>query len=246
MTVLSCEQVEGLLGAYALDALTAPEATDVKAHLATCAEHRQVADELRETVSFLALAADEREPSSQLRDRVIASIRSVSSEPAVAEPKSGPVVVPIRRAPRLPRWAPRPAFTALAAGVLLAFGIGTYAGYRLGQQNADAVAYKFTGSVLAPSAQADLIYLKDRHQTLLAVNGLPALAPGQVYEMWLIDKGGQPVPEGVATAPDGRITAQMDADLSKFKQFAITIEPGTRPVPTTRPVLQGSLGGGSA
>lgn len=247
MTALSCEQVEGLLGAYALDALTAPEATDVKAHLETCAEHRQVADELRQTASFLALAADEREPSPQLRDRVIASIRSAASEPAtLEEPKPGPVVVPIRRAPRLPRWAPRPALTALAAGVLLALGIGTYAGYHLGQQNADAVAYKFTGSVLAPSAQANLIYLKDKHQALLAVNGLPALAPGQVYEMWLIDKGGQPVPEGVTTAPDGRITAQMDADLTKFKQFAITIEPGNRLVPTTRPVLQGSLGSGSA
>jgi len=105
MTTLSCEQVDALLGAYALDALTAPEAADVAAHLETCVEHRQAADELRQTVSLLALAVEEREPSPQLRDRVIASIRSVSSEP-VHDPEPRPPVVPIRRRPLRPPLAP--------------------------------------------------------------------------------------------------------------------------------------------
>ncbi len=253
MATLTCAQAEDLLGAYVLDALTGPEAMDVEAHLKTCVEHRQTADELRQTVSLLALAVDERDPSPELRDRVIVSIRSASPEP-VEPPGPVPVVVPIRRAPRLPRWAPQPALVAMAAGVLIALGIGTYAGYRLGadggyrlaQQNSQAIAYRFKGGILAPTAQADLVYLRGKHQAVLAVKGLPPLAPGQVYEMWLVGNGGLPVDEGVATAPDGRVAAQMDADFSQFKQFLITIEPGERPAPTTQPILQGALTGGSA
>jgi len=245
VNTLRCDQAEELLGAYALDALSAPEAADVENHLAGCAEHRQMAAELRETVSLLALAVDEREPSAELRGRVIASIKAAATEPAPV-PEPVPVVMPIRRAPRLPRWAPRPALAAMAAAALLAVGIGTYAGYRLGVDSAPAVAYRFSGGLLAPTAQASLVYLRDRHQAVLAVNGLPPLAPGQVYEMWLIEPNGTPVPEGVAAAPDGRIAAQISADLSNYTQFVITVEPGERPSPTTQPILQGTLGGGSA
>ena len=249
MARLSCEQAEELLGAYALDALTAPEALDVQAHLGGCAEHRKAVEELRGTVSLLALAVDERDPSPELRDRVIESVRSAPLQPQETAP-SMPVVVPIRRAPRLPRWAPPPALIAMAATILLAVGIGIVAGYRLGQSsgpaNSRAVAYQFKGGLLAPTAQASLVYLPSRRQAVLAVKGLPPLAPGQVYEMWLIDSGGVSRDEGVATAPDGRITAQMDADLAGYRQFAITIEPGERQAPTTQPILEGNLTGGSA
>jgi anti-sigma-K factor RskA len=245
MTAMTCAQAEDLLGAHALDALTPQEARDVQEHLRGCAEHRQTAQELAQTVSLLALAVDEREPAPDLRDRIMASIQSPSPDP-VQKPAPGPVVVPIRRVPRLPRWAPRPAWAAVAAGVLLILGIGTYAGYRLGKESSQAVAYRFAGNALAPGARANLVYLRDKHQAVLAVSGLQPLPSGQVYEMWLVKNSGQAVDQGVATAPDGRITAQMAADLSQFKQFAITIESGERPAPTTPPVLAGSLTGGSA
>lgn len=133
----------------------------------------------------------------------------------------------------------------MAATVLLAVGIGVFAGYRLGQSNnpgsSPAIAYQFKGSLLAPTAQANLVYLPARRQALLAVKGLPPLEPGHVYEMWLVDRAGSPTDVGIAAAPDGRITVQMDQDLSRYRQFAITVEPGERPSPTTEPVLQGSL-----
>jgi anti-sigma-K factor RskA len=246
---LSCAQADELLGAYALDALTAPEAMDVQAHLDSCAEHRQAASELRHTASLLALAVDERDPSPELRDRVIQSIRSASPEPFDTA-AAVPAVVSTRPAPRLPRWAPRPEWAAMAAAVLLAIGVGTFAGYRIGHGsgpgNSQPVAYHFSGSLLAPTARASLVYLPDRHEALLAVNGLPPLAPGQVYEMWLVDKRGLPSDRGVALAADGKIAVQMDADLSSYRQFAITIEPGERQAPTTQPILEGNLQGTSA
>ena len=246
---LTCAQADDLVGGYALDALSAPEAPDVEAHLESCLEHRKMADELRDTVSLLALSVDERDPSPGLRDRVIQSGRSSASEP-VGTGEVDPVVVPIRRAPRLPRWAPQPALVGMAATVLLAVGIGIFAGHRLGQSknlgSSQSIAYQFTGGLLAPTAQANLVYLPLRRHALLAVKGLPPLGPGHVYEMWLVNRGGIPTDVGISAAPDGQITAQMDTDLSRYRQFAITVEPRERPSPTTEPVLKGTLQGGSA
>ncbi len=79
---------------------------------------------------------------------------------------------------------------------------------------------------------------------MLTVSGLPRLATGHVYEIWLI-KGGVPVDEGIGTGPDGKLGIQLSADLSQFDQLAITIEPGEQQLPTTTPVLVGHLGTGS-
>ncbi|HEY8677192.1 MAG TPA: anti-sigma factor [Candidatus Dormibacteraeota bacterium] len=243
---MTCAQAEDLMGAYALDALDTEETDAFDRHLAGCAEHRQLAQRLRETASLLALTAEEREPSPDLRRRILETIRSDAPEPAL-RPEPVPVVVPIRRDPRLPRWAPRPAFAAMAAGILLALGAGTYAGYRMGQRNTplapngQAVAYRFQGGMQAPTALANLVYLPDKHQAVLAVKGLPLLRAGQVYEMWLITKNGLPIDEGVSAAPDGRIAALMDADLAQYAQFVITIEPGERAIPSSPAILEGQL-----
>ena len=92
----------------------------------------------------------------------------------------------------------------------------------------------------APGAEARLVYFKDRKQAVVAASGLPRLATGQVYEMWLI-KDGVAVDKGISTSASGDLAAQLSGDLSQFQQFAITIEPKEEPVPTTKPILVGSL-----
>jgi len=78
---------------------------------------------------------------------------------------------------------------------------------------------------------------------VVAATGLPRLASGQVYEMWLI-KGGVPVDKGISASSSGDIGAQLPGDLSQFQQFAITIEPGEQQLPTTKPILVGNLQSG--
>lgn len=222
-------EAEELLGAYALDALEADEAGRLEEHLASCNEHAAAAAELRQVESLLALTADDAEPPADLRGRIVQAVNE----------DRGAAPVPIRQAPRRPRWAPRPAYLAVVAGLLLALGVGGVVGYQLSQTQ--QLAFTFPGDPSrAPGAQARLVYFKDRKQAVLSVTGLPRLSAGQVYEAWLI-KGGQAVDEGVGTQANGSLGLQIPVDVSQFDQLAITIEPGEQSQPTSTPILAGQL-----
>lgn len=237
---MDCREAEELLGAYALDALEAEEARRMEEHLASCSEHAMAAAELRQTRSLLALTVEDAAPSDELRDRILQAVKTDPSAESSTFPARERVRVPIRRAP-LPRWGPRPAFLAAAAALLLALGIGGVIGYQLSQSQ--QLAYTFVGDPSrAPGAEARLVYLKDRKQAVLSVTGLPRLAAGQVYELWLI-RGGQAVDEGVSAQANGRLGLQVAVDLTQYDELAITIEQGEQPQPTSTPILAGHLRG---
>ena len=244
MTRLDEAQADDLLAAYALDALPEAEARRVEEHLRSCAEHRAAAAALRQTGSLLSLTADELEPSPELRRRIVEAVKATPGQPMAvdrAAPRSPVVTLPRR----LPSWLPKPGRLAVAAGVAIALGFSALIGYQLGQLQARPLAYTFQGDAsAAPGAEARLVYFKDRKEAVLAANGLPKLAPGQVYEMWLI-KNGVPVDKGISTSTTGDLGAQLSGDLSQFQQFAITIEPGEQQLPTTKPILIGNLQAGS-
>lgn len=234
---IRCSQAEDLLGAYALDALSQEDTRRMYEHLASCPEHAAAAADLRWTQSRLALTVDEGQPSPELRARIMSAIER--------EPLAAPstLTLPPRAAGRTPiwqRWATRWRPLAVAAAVLISLGIGGLIGYRL-NQTTQPIVYNFPGDPSrAPGAEARLVYFKDRQQALLAATGLPRLTAGHVYEMWLI-RSGVPVDEGIGTGSDGRLTAQIAADLVHFDVLAITIEPGEQALPTTTPILIGQL-----
>ena len=251
MSLMNCAEAEELLGAYALEALPEGEARRVEEHLRSCAEHRAAAAELRRTSALLPLTVEEGDPSPELRARIIEAVKATPAHregaghtvQAAREPRG--TGAPIRRMPALRAWAARSSRLAVAAAVALALGIGGLIGYQLGHGSAAQVAYTFQGDpTAAPGAEARLVYFKDRKQAVVAASGLPRLASGQVYEMWLI-KNGVPVDKGISTSLSGDIGAQVSGDLSEFQQFAITIEPGEQSLPTTKPILVGKLNGGS-
>lgn len=239
-------EAEELLGAYVLDALDDAEARRMEEHLSWCSEHAAAAAELRATQSLLALTAGDVEPPPELRERIVQAVAaSPSQSPAESRPVSGPApaVVPIRRAPPS-RWAPRRAYLAVAAALLVSLGVGGVIGYWV-SQNQQPLTYTFQGDPSrAPGAEARLVYFKGRQQAVLAVSGLPRLTAGHVYELWLI-KSGVPLDEGISGEPNGKLAAQITGDLSLFDQLAITIEPGEQPLPTTTPILIGNLRAGS-
>ena len=240
MTRLDETEADELLAAYALDALPEEEARRVEEHLRSCAEHRAVATELRQTSSLLSLTTEELKPSSELRRRIVEAVKASPARSVAAqhEAPQEPVVA-LRR--RFPSWLPQPARLAVAAAVVIGLGISALIGYQLGQVAARPVAYTFQGDAsAAPGAEARLVYFKDRKEAVLAVSGLPKLASGQVYEMWLI-KNGVPVDKGISASATGDLGAKLSGDLSQFQQFAITIEPGEQQLPTTKPILIGNL-----
>jgi anti-sigma-K factor RskA len=79
MTEMSHDEIDELLGAYALEALPPEEMRTVEVHLRTCAGHREMAATLREAVTGLASNVPQRQPSAQLRDRILAAIRREAS-----------------------------------------------------------------------------------------------------------------------------------------------------------------------
>ena len=251
MSSMTCAEAEELLGAYALEALPPDDLRRVEEHLRSCAEHRAMALELRRTSAALPLTVDEGDPSPELRARIVEAVKATPREPmprmAPVTPQGearGSTVLSFRRRWRLSTWATRWSRVAVAAAVALALGIGGLIGYQLGHGSAPQVAYTFQGDpTAAPGAEARLVYFKDRKQAVVAATGLPPLASGQIYEMWLIN-GGVPVDKGISSSASGDIGAQLSGDLSQFQQFAITIEPGEQQLPTTKPILVGNLQSG--
>ena len=244
MTRLDETEADDLLAAYALDALAEAEARRVEEHLRSCAEHRAAAAELRQTGSMLSLTVEEGEPSPELRRRIIEAVKASqarSSAPERETPRAPVLALPRR----FPSWLPGPARLAVAATLAIGLGISALIGYQVGQLTGRPVAYTFQGDPsAAPGAEARLVYFKDRKEAVLAASGLPKLASGQVYEMWLI-KNGVPVDKGISASATGDLGAKLSGDLSQFQQFAITIEPGEQQLPTTKPILIGNLKSGS-
>src|SRR5437867_6035617 len=85
---MNCDEVEDLLGAYALDALPGDVWADVTSHLATCAKHPEAA-QLRAVAGALAFAAPEAQPSAALKTRLLDALREESAPPGATPRRIG-------------------------------------------------------------------------------------------------------------------------------------------------------------
>jgi hypothetical protein len=77
----------------------------------------------------------------------------------------------------------------------------------------------------------------------LVVQGLPAVAAGQAYQVWLIH-GAERTSGGVFDARDGNgwILIQLDEPLANYDSIGVTVEPRAgSATPTGPPVLRGAL-----
>ena len=71
---MNCEEAEDLIGAYALDALPDDEASPMRAHLVSCADHAARVAELRTVALELPALADPIPAPTGLRARVLDAI----------------------------------------------------------------------------------------------------------------------------------------------------------------------------
>lgn len=95
---------------------------------------------------------------------------------------------------------------------------------------------------VAPEAGGELLIDRKDDLLVLDVHDLPPLAPGQVYQVWLIGEG-DPVPFGVFGQETDRHA--IAADPEAYQTLAITNEPGPLglPAPTGQIVASAPLGG---
>jgi anti-sigma-K factor RskA len=238
---------QGYPAAYALDALDDEELMRFTAHLPTCAICPEAVADFRATAAQLPFATAPETPSPALRARILAAVAAEARAERQQRAPVLPAPVPLRRR--------TPQIYALAAVLLLALGLGQLAwnltlqrslqrtraeldqtkiALNQSQGELASTRWQLAAAQGGQSITGELVYLRDRQQAVLVVNGLPALQPNQVYEAWLIKDGGDPVPQTVFLTSATAIQANLD----QYQKIAITIEPGPRgSTAPTSPIL---------
>jgi anti-sigma-K factor RskA len=246
-----------LAGAYAMDAVTAADRTRFERHLARCPACALELRELREATAQLALAVAVEPPAIVIGQTLAAAAQARQLPPDAGQGSQWPVwrardtAVPGRGwRLLLPRLS-----LALAAG-LLALGaassvVAVRAEHQLGQAGLreEAIAQVLT----APDAvmltarvrvggTATVVMSQQDRSLVFTTAGLPSLAGGRCYQLWLMGPRGDRSVGMLPAAHAGMTSPVVASGLVPGDWVGLTVEPeGGSPQPTTRPVLMLSL-----
>jgi Anti-sigma-K factor rskA, C-terminal/Putative zinc-finger len=236
-----------LTGVYALDALTGPELDRFERHLTRCPACEHEVCGFRETGARLAVAVAAT-PPPPFRPRVLAAVAATRQDPPLT-PQSAHRF-------RWPRPVPWLAAAVAAAAVAAAVALGvtqSVTQHRLDQAQAQIKAAaavlaapdaRLTVQATTAGGTASVVASQSRHAVIISTAGLPALAGGQVYEVWFMASG-RIRPGGLLPKPAAGRTAPLLADgLSPGDRIGLSVEPaGGTKQPTTTPILVMTLRG---
>jgi anti-sigma-K factor RskA len=250
-----------LVGAYAMDAVTADDQARFEQHLAGCETCRAEVRGLREATARLAAAAAVR-PRPELREQTVLAAEQIRQLPPVI-PDDPAGRQDRGRAPRHQNsgarrrraWLPRLAVAVAAGFAVVVVGLGTAmhgAEHRLDmdQQRSHAIA-AVLGAPDATMLTAKVtsggnvtVVMSHRARALvLTAAGLPALPGARSYQLWLMGPGG-PKSEGMLpTARSGMTGPMIVSGLAPGDKVGLTVEPaGGSAWPTSAPILMLGLG----
>jgi anti-sigma-K factor RskA len=245
-----------LAGAYAMDAISAPDRERFERHLAGCEECAQEIASLRETTAMLGTAAAEPLPAG-LKERVIAVAAMTRQQPPADEAEAEPSarVGPWLRSLAWPgRLALAAGATTAAAVIALAVVFGVTNGsiqrqLDQAQTSSQQIAVvltaqdaMMTNGPVAGGGTATIVMSHARRALVFTAQGLHALPASRGYELWLIGPDGT---RSVGMLPAGRhgMTGPVIASgLRQGDRLALTDEPvGGSAHPTTSMMLDVAL-----
>jgi anti-sigma-K factor RskA len=245
-------QPHTLSGAYAMDAISAPDRAKFERHLAGCEECAQEIASLREATARLATATAVPPPSG-LKERMMAAAATTRQQPPSAQteaPARFPAIVPWFRALAWPRRLAMTAAAVAAVAVLavaVVFGVsnGTMR-HQLSQaqtssQQIAAVltardATMMTGAVQG-GGHVTIVMSHSRHALVFTAAGLRALPASRGYEVWLVGPAGD---RAVTMLPPGRhdMTGPVIASgLRPGDHLALAAEPAAGASRPTTPMM---------
>jgi Anti-sigma-K factor rskA/Putative zinc-finger len=244
------EEMENAVVAWVLGAAEPEEAETVAMHLDGCAGCRAVAARLQRVVDAVPLDVEEVEPPARLRQRILdAAALSPRTTAPTARTRGAVVGIPKRRRSIAIGLVTRIPVYAAAAAVLVAVALGILVGDLAGRStppapSAEVVRFNLTGHDSMTGAHGTVLDLKSEGIALIDFSGLPAVAPGKVYELWLIGPASRVDAAGVFV-PDsnGSKVVVVGKALAGYTTIAVTEEQGPDGVvaPTQQPQLTGSL-----
>jgi len=226
-----------LVGAYALNALTADEQDEFRQHLATCPNCRAELAELRATAARLSDTTWQT-PPPEMKTRLMEAVANT--------PQDRPRVVTLAAESRR-RWPSVLLAAAAVLAVLLSLGAYLVERGRLADMESERIA--ISAVLSAPDVEERLARLPNGgtvrmlmspslDRAVVAMDDLPPLEEDQAYQMWRIKRGG-PASAAVMSAEEsaGSVTRLID-DVAGVEAFAVTVEPaGGSSRPTTKPVV---------
>jgi anti-sigma-K factor RskA len=233
-----------LAGAYAMDAISAPDRDRFERHLAGCEECAREVASLREATAMLGTAAAEPLPAG-LKERVLAAAAVTRQQPPVDEAvtRPHPRRVTSRVGPwlRSLAWPGRLALAAGAAAVAAVLAVAVVFGVTNGsmQQQLDQAQASsqqiaavltahdavMTAGPVTGGGTATIVMSHSRRALVFTAQGLHALPASRGYELWLIGPAGTR-PVGLLPAGRHGMTGPVIASgLRPGDHLALTAEP---------------------
>ena len=241
------DELTGLVGAYALDALDDDEREVFERHLQTCAECAEEVRGLRNAAAELSHLS-EVGPPPQLRAAVLGAVARSRPLPPLIDTARADNVLPLRRDRTKALWQGLAAACALIAIAVSGWG---WAEHRKAERVSDTRASAVQLLLNAPDVKAAtttmkqgqgiLIYSKSEGKLVLVGHGMPTLPSDQTYQLWMMTESGEPVSGGVfRTDQAGNVEVTASGDLDGVGRMAVSVEPAggsAQPTPETVQLL---------
>ena len=245
---MTCEELREQYELYAMGVLEEPERSEIAAHLAregdACIAGVRRA---RELVASIGVTVPLAQPPAHLREKVLAQIGA-----------------PPKRA-----WSWTPVWIAVSAALAVTavwLDLGRreqariVASVRWRSQRKTAELARLNEALAlmndpgvkevvfgagAPAPPKGRVFVHPRQGVLLLAYNLPPAPAGKLYEMWVIPKGGSPVPAGLfQSGADGTALYMRRGavDVATTGAVAVTLEAeGGAPAPTSTPIIVAAL-----
>lgn len=272
----NCTEIHELIPAYCLGATDSDETELVEAHLAACPDAAAEAADYRTLSEALLFNAPVVDPPASLAHKLFAATTATAKPamPAAAAVQAQPrdtspsLRQRLRAALTGPGLRPLPALAAIALVALLAVNVylvnqlGALRSSfddqegKLGQQIA-LLTQVGEGTNLriglppgpagvATAAYGAIVCSPKEPEGFLLAENMPALAPGEAYQVWL-GQGDTVVSAGLFEADDagyGKLVFTAPLPMGEYDSLRVTAEPATGSAqPTSAPTIGGSLYG---
>ena len=225
MTDHPYDELPGLL----FGELNRAEVMVVSDHLAGCDECRRELAVLAATSAALHAAARQPQPATDPAPVAGPAPATDPAGPAAGRSPAGPAAPPGAagdRHPVRPNWRRGPLIgLAAALALVVAAAAVLWTGGLLRTDRADRTVPLAGVGAVAASGRASMTGEGGGQRMTVTAEGLPALGPGQFYEVWLLDpKAGTVFPVGVLP-PDGEARFTLPTSVvGRYQVIDVSLE----------------------